>query len=569
MKLFCDLMEIAVNKENISMKCEKGKWCGIEYKTKLGNGYLLAAAQEIYPEPVKFNLNLEGWYKIYVCLFNMRSENYSYIKLSDDEQYTPIRQSRKGNPESWCPTEYMEEIYWKCADLTNQQVILAKPEANILSVSGIAWIRCEEMSEGEIELYKASLNKDNKCIQMHIDVDSFGEDRSQDKIEHWAKLNMLKNSNVDFCSLEYSLTYDYETDSDFIPLRRDAMQFTTGKYSYADIWRKYLEVAHKNGIKLYATHRMSMANFYVPSTSPQLHNNFITKNKQYYCKNRDGSTVNVCSYAFEAVWDYVIKNMIRMIEQGFDGISMIFHRGVHIAFEQPVIERFAELYPNVDPYLLPVTDERLHGVWCEFMTGFMRCVRERINDISERHIHINVITDYGLKTSKNFGLDVETWAKEGLIDSASQADMETFEDLTDCMSDSDETLIDMGKYRKKLEDFPVIRRNFGTNLEKVCQHMQEYLRLEELYGIKVYHVLPWVHTVEPEEYNGMVERMQLCGAKRFLAWNTNHMTWNLPEFHIVTQIGNKPGVNVSLRKFYRVLSLDNSDISQFNPNWRG
>lgn len=63
--------------------------------------------------------------------------------------------------------------------------------------------------------------------------------------------------------------------------------------------------------------------------------------------------------------------------------------------------------------------------------------------------------------------------------------------------------------------------------------------------------------------------MQECGAKRFLAWNTNHMTWDLPEFHIVSNIGNEPGVDVTLRKFYKVLSIDDNNISQVVANWRG
>ena len=570
MKLFCNLPEIAGNKEIISQKCEQGKWRSMEYRTKLGQGQLLAAAEDVYPEPVILNLNLKGWFKLYISLFDMDSTNYVFVKLSGDEEYTPVRQNRNGNPKNWIYSEYMEEIYWKCADMTNQQVILAKPEANFLSVSGLAWIRCEEMTEEEIENYKGSLNKENKCVQMHMDVDSFIEDRTQDKKEHFAKLHMLKDTNVDFCSLEYASTYDHESDGDCWMPMRSSFKCVTGKYTYDEMFKKYLDYAHRNGIRLYATERMSMAILNAHFENSLFSNNrFIIKNKQYYCKNRDGSAVNACSYAFEGVGDYVIDHMIRMVKMGFEGVSMIFHRGMHIGFEQPVIDRFAKLYPGVNPCLLPITDQRLHGVWCEFMTDFMRRVRRSLDIVSQEHIGINVITDYGLETSKNLGLDVECWAREGLIDSASQGDMETFEDLTDCMDDSNPEVIDLEKYKKRLEDSPVIKRNFCTNVKKVCQHMPEYLKLEELYGIKVYHVLPWVHTILPEKYGNVVEEMQSCGAKRFLAWNTNHMTWNLPEFHIVTRIGNKPDVTMTLRKFYRVLSLDNTDISQFYPNWRG
>ena len=541
----------------------------MEYRTKLGQGQLLVAAEDIYPEPVSLRLNLKGWYKIYISLFDMRSENYCFVKLSNDEEFTPVRKSRKGSPKTWCPTEYIEEVFWKCADLTDQKLILAKPVNNFLTCSGLAQIRCEEMSEEEIRKYIQRQHKENKCMQMHIDVDSFFEDRSQEKTEHFAILNMLKNTNVDFCSLEYMATYDQEIEDKFIPLLHADMSMTTGKYTYEEIFKAYLEMAHKNGVKLYATERMSIANFYAPYSRTEFRNLFVEKNQQYYCKNRDGSTLKICSLAYEEVQDYVIKNMLKMIKMGYDGITMIYHRGICIAFEEPVIARFIQKYPGVDPHQLPFSDERLHGIWCEFMTEFMGRVRKALNDAVDRHIDINVITDYGLESAKNVGLDVQAWAREGLVDCVSQADLEIYEDLTGCMSDSNSNLIDLEKYKKKLEDVPIIRRNYGARIEKITKHMQEYLKLEEMYGVKVYHILPWVFTAELEQYKELVEKMQRCGAKRFLVYNTNHMVWNLPEFQLVTEIGNQSGVDVTPRKFYRVLSLEGSDISQYNPNWRG
>lgn len=146
--------------------------------------------------------------------------------------------------------------------------------------------------------------------------------------------------------------------------------------------------------------------------------------------------------------------------------------------------------------------------------------------------------------------------------------METFEELTGCMCDDDSTLIDLAKYQKALEQRTVVMRSFGTNVEKVCAHMHEYLRLKELYGIETYHVLPWVHRLLPEEYAGIVEQMQAAGAEKFLSWNTNHLLLDVPEWHAVRRIGNEPE-QTPLREYHRVLSIDGVDISQYHPNWRG
>lgn len=575
MSAFCNLKAIAQNKESISANLKKDTWTCMEYSTKLGKGQLLMALNGSNPEPIILTPNVSGWQKIYIGMFYFESyihtDNYSYIKLSDDSEYTPMKFMPKGMPNHWKTTEYFQEIFWKCADMTNQNVILAKPNVILPSLAGIAWIRCEEMSEEEITRYKNSLQKSNKCVQMHIDVDSFADDISLEKWDNFAKLNMLKNTNADFCSLEFSMLFEEYANTADDPVFLDHTQrdYNPGKYTYEEVFKKFLEWSETNGVPLYATDRMSAATFHFPLNRPTNRIAFVLNNKQYHCKNRDGSDLEICSYAYDEVQEFAIEKMKKMVKLGFKGISLILHRGIHVAFEEPVVKRFKELYPDVNPCLLPAADERLHLVWCEFMTDFIRKLRKTLDGMSNERIAINAITDFGLQSAKNFGIDVEQWAKEGLIDSVAQADMEIYEDLTDCMSDQDSTLIDLQKYRNQLNERQVLCRNYGTDVEKVCAHIPEYKRLEKLYGIKVYHVLPWVHTILPEEYPEAVERMKQCGAERFLAWNTNHMTINHPEFLIATSIGNDIGTDAKLRSFYRLLSLDGVDISQFVPNWRG
>ena len=575
MSIFLNLPSIVKNKEVISSEFEKNSWRSMEYKTSLGEGQLLITTIDGNPQPIVLDMKLSGWQKLYVGIFHLESyiqlNNYSYIKLSDDDDYTPIKFMSKGMPKHWKTTEYFQEIFWKCADVTGQKIVVAKPEVVSPSFSGIAWIRCEEMSPEEISRYQKSLNKTNKCVQMHIDVDCFADDISLEKQENFAKLSMLKNTAADFCSLEYSMLFEEYAKAPDERMFLDVTQrdYNSGKYTIEEVFEKFLLWSEKNGVPLYATERMSVATFHFPLNRATNRIAFAINNKQFHCKNRDLTDVAVCSYAYHEVQDYVLNRMIKMVKMGFKGISMILHRGIHVGFEEPVIKHFKELYPDVDPFRLPISDERLHSVWCEIMTGFMRRLRKTLDGISDERIALNAITDYGLESAKNTGLDIEQWAKEGLIDSVSQADMEIYEDLTDCMSNRDASLIDLENYKKRLNTHPVLCRNYGTDVDKVCAHIPEYKALEEKYGVKVFHVLPWVHTIVPEEYMQAVEQMKKCGAERFLAWNTNHMIPNRPEFTLVSSLGNDIGTDAKLRSFYRVLSLDNVDISQAVPNWRG
>jgi len=575
MSVFCDLPAIADNRELISQSFKNDKWRAMEYSTSLGSGQLLMAPIGSAPEPIALSPALSGWQKIYIGFFAtesyIHSDNYFYIKLSNEDRYTPIRFIKKGMPENWKVHEFFQEVFFKCADMTDLKLILSKPQVSAPALSGIAWIRCEEMSEAEIERYKSSLQKDNKCVQMHIDIDPLADDLSADKEDYFSKVDMLKNTNADFCSLEYSMIFEDHGQAPLDLTFQDVTQMplSSGKYSFEEIFEKCLEFSKKTNVPLYATERMSVASFHYPINNPTFRNSFVLDNPQFHCKNRDGSDTLICSYAYSQVQDFVISRMVKMVKLGFKGISMILHRGIHVGFEAPVLERFKALYPDTDPRLLPVSDERLHSVWCEIMTEFIRKLRKTLDSIAGEHIMLNAITDYGLESAKNFGLDIEQWAREGLIDSVSQADMEIYEDLTDCMSEHDPALIDLDKYKKCLGEREVVCRHYATDVDKICAHIREFKALEEKYGIKVYHALPWVHTVAAEEYMDAVEQMKRCGAERFLAWNTNHMMPNRPEFLLASSIGNDIGVDTALRSFYRVLSLDGVDISQFVPNWRG
>lgn len=563
MSLFADLFEIAENKEVISKKNERKKWTAKEYQTKLGTGVMLTTPQESYPCPVVLNPNLKGWHRIYLGLISLHQNTYTHIKLSGDDGFVGVSPFRSQVPACWNPCEYAQEVYWKSADLTDQTIILERPVTHNESSATLLWIRCEEMSEEEIELHQEILCNKTRCVQGHLDDVPYIEIDYPTMDDCLVKLRALKESNVEFCMLEtWEREDQVEVGEGFVPFRSMfTKEWQLKKFDIGRLYSKYIDVAHEYGMKLYSATRMCMSNFDEDALYFH-HKNFIKNNPQYYYKNRDGSTPHLCSYAYPQVQDYVLNQLKRDVSYGFDGVSMIFHRGVHIGFDQPVVERFKERYPDMDPYVLPFSDPRLHQIWCEFMTEFMRKVRQAFPlDVS-----INVIVDYGLETAKYMGLDVEQWAKEGLIDSVSQSDMETFEDLEGCM---DGDVIDLERYRSKLQEQPILKRRYGTNVDKVCDHIPEYKKLEEKYGVKVYHVLPWVHSRSLEEYRLAIKRMQECGAKRFLSWNTNHMVYDLPETHTVFSIGDHKTEAIELTKSYRMLSINGNDMSHCLSLWKG
>ncbi len=97
-KLFLKLPEIVRDQAGISQVFGKDTWKTVQYRTKMGEGTMLLAAEEAHPRSVTFTLGLSGWYRIFIGLPHMRSASYTYLKLSDELCYTGLRQARRGNP---------------------------------------------------------------------------------------------------------------------------------------------------------------------------------------------------------------------------------------------------------------------------------------------------------------------------------------------------------------------------------------------------------------------------------------------------------------------------------------
>ncbi len=266
------------------------------------------------------------------------------------------------------------------------------------------------------------------------------------------------------------------------------------------------------------------------------------------------------------------------VRAGFDGVSLIFTRGIHIAFEEPVKRAFEKIYPGVNPCELPAADKRLNGVWCEFMTAFMRKLRASLDDLAAQENRerpkINVHVYYDIESSKNFGLDIETWAKEGLIDSVIASNMTHYEDLDNCMKADNPSEIDLEKLSEKLNDVPILRRRHGNEVENICGNIAKYREVTDRYNVRLFCDLPW-EGGRPSLYLNAAKRMYEAGADGISAWDSNFRIPVLPVWNSTKKIGHKEQIEQMLAenddygKLYRMISLDGHDISEFQQNWRG
>lgn len=549
----------------ISSRQSRDKWQILPYETGEISGNLLLAGELSTPSDVTLHLGLHGWYKIFVATINMKSADYFALRLTSDRGFTGMRAPTDGQKFRWTPVEYIQEFFWRCADLSGDDIILSKPPTYFPNAAALAWVRCVPMTDEEIEREKGKEHKFR--IHTHIDEDPNAEDSSDSDEALLTRVFPLGNTDAVDCSLEIAFDYDIPEYGEELPILAKDVGWQRGDESFSKVrehaYKLRIGDLHRNGMWAYATNRMSVAAFTPPYCNQMWsRRGFVENHPELYCKTRDGRTVNVCSYAYTETQDFVIDTLASYMQYGFDGVTLIFHRGMHLGFERPVLDRFAELYPEIDPHRLPVTDNRLNGIWCEIMTKFMQNLRKKLGRIT-----INVIAEYTPETSRHFGIDVLEWARLGLIDSVYQGIMEVWEDLDGTLDESG--YIDLDAYRIKLAREPIIKRFHNTNIEKTLDGAEKYLAGLAGTGVTFAASMPWPHRVTPAEYSVWKDRLTELGIRDLFAWNTNHMMYDLTELHAATLSGDRLTSEHYTARQHRVLSIAGSDISTFDPNWRG
>lgn len=563
--LFSYLDKYVEDSESVSVSLTSDKWYLMPYRCGDISGKMLFSGELTNPPDVRLKLGLCGYYKIFIGTINLRSKDLFNLKLSSDESFDAMTGPTMEARHTWDPCEYFEEFLWRCAELKGDELVLRKPESMWNNACALAFVRCVPVTREEYLAFNTPSGKD--FVHGHMDEDPNDEDVYGNKTEVLCRYRQLTGGDINEMSLEFSFDYDTENEQNTNILRSER-SWQRGDAIFSSVkesaYRERVDYLHSHGISVYAANRMSVTTFTAPySNSFWTKRGFVDTHPEYYCRTRLGEEIKICSYAYPEVRKYVIDRFVEMMKYGYDGVTLILHRGLHIGFEEPVLLEFAKRYPEIDPHTLPVTDDRLNGVFCHFMTEFMRELRAALIPFCGGKAKINVITDYTPETSRHFGLDVASWAREGLCDRVMQGIMEVYEDLSGLLNE--DGTIDLSLYREKLKKDSVIRRYHHTDLCKAVEGSKAYMKLLE--GTKTAYsaALPWQHRVVYSEIESYKETLRNIGVKNFFAWNTNHTILDVAETHAIMGRGEE---YYTVNR-YRTLMLDGSNMSEFNPNWRG
>ena len=161
-----DLARRAAPLANLSQKRLLDKWEIVPYETTEQSGTLLSAMKNVRPDPVVISLNLTGWYRIYACLPSYGTvKDFSVnLQLTRDKAFSQLSPSGRQHGT-------FEEVYWKSADLTGQDITLSKFKTGCEHDAMLAWLRFVPMSEAEVETYTENQQRrDTKRIYATHDM---------------------------------------------------------------------------------------------------------------------------------------------------------------------------------------------------------------------------------------------------------------------------------------------------------------------------------------------------------------------------------------------------------------
>ena len=184
-----------------------------------------------------------------------------------------------------------------------------------------------------------------------------------------------------------------------------------------DPLRVVIDRCRAKGLRVHVSFRMN-ANYAPPIGK--------TMNSRLYWDNLDcrlftyyKARRHQLSYAYPQVRAYRLAVIKEGLSYGPDGLHLDFLRHPpFVGHDKPIVDAFKAKYGE-DPFADP-QDPRWLAMQAEVMTGFVRAVRRTLDEASRRQgRRMELTTSFDYRGYRLQALDVERWAREGLVDQIS------------------------------------------------------------------------------------------------------------------------------------------------------
>ncbi len=523
-------------------------WQVVPYETAEFSGRMLIAGPETEAPPVTVPLGVSGWHRIFLGLWSNWTEDLARVRLTGDSAFVKV--NREAEQGSFADNYSLDERYWKSADLTGQDLVVGQQSAGLSQPAYVAYIRLEPLDDEEVASLVADRedSSNRRLICMNDGFSDFGRFRPTSREEIWEYLEPFRDTDfqkmlwcpgaggdvLTYPSAIGSLTGSKTRDFPRVVDRNiaESMQILAG--AGIDTVETVVEYGHSVGLEVHISQRMEAFQC-CPPFEDYFTGEFYLSHPQWRCVDIDGREIARMSYAFPEVRELLLRVFRELATRyDIDGVNPIFNRGApFLLYEAPLVEGF-QSETGLDARELAEDDERYLHYRARVMTGFMAELRQAMQEIGEargRPLEISAHVLNDAESNLFYGLDVQTWVEQGLIDN-----------LIPYPWRDDE--IDVGYFAQ-------LTRNSAV------QYYPE--------------IMP--RTMPPEEFRTRALENYSAGADGLCFWDTNGRHQRLKEWSMIRRLGHRDQLERwddgegSLHRTVPLRSVGGYVLDKYPPHW--
>jgi hypothetical protein len=316
---------------------------------------------------------------------------------------------------------FLPKVLWKEADLTGQELIVESAHQIDDHPAALAYIHLEPIEEiqareRKVVRYPLTITNDGHGIfgrLPHSRPEDLLEQFENIPEESCMRMLLWGAGDGDVCNYPTRVGSYFLTGSAFAnpfraTLHRNVGLWQDKGWDSLSVMRAYTK---RRGWEFHVYIRMEA--FDAPFPFDRIiRSEFFHRHPEYHCLDREGRPVMRLSYAYPEVRAHMLDLIAEMAGYEPDGICMAFIRGVPLLlYEAPMLEGF-KAKTGIDPRELPETDPRWMAYQAQVMTSFLREVKDRLAP----NQRLSAIVPANELDCKRWGLDVESWVRDRLVD---------------------------------------------------------------------------------------------------------------------------------------------------------
>ena len=434
---------------------KKNHWTLIPYETDEVSGVMIGAGSVADAQEVTLPLGATGWHAIYLGFWNPHHEydggSCVRLKLTGDPCFQAFSDFNNDGaaaaPSLWDGAE-LQECFFRHADLTGRDLVIAQQSKGEPKKAYVAYFRLVPLSQAEAETIRMDqANRDHRTLIATNDGASFFYHKGcTTKEEILEQVELYRHSDIG--RVAWAVSYGDKTSypsqvGRCVSAKRVGGDMTQSSSQHllgecldtlvsqgVIPFQVALDHVHEMGLKFDAMFRMGIARDLPPSDI--YHEGPIVSRPELRMVAKDGTPLEKASYGFPEVQAFMLS-LIREVIENFDidGVDLGWIRGPqYVGYETPFVEDFMKEH-GVDPRTIDENDIRAQRLRAGYLTDFVRRVRRLVDEVGDkrgRKIELSAWL-FLSEACLFYGLDVETWLKEELLDQVVAADLGGFLDI--------------------------------------------------------------------------------------------------------------------------------------------